>query len=54
MFSGVINNTDLAPKVIIPYANSPIIIIICSIFSLINVLNKMYSEAKSLLIKMEH
>ena len=31
MFSGVINNTDPAPKVIVPYANS-LIIIICSIF----------------------
>ena len=51
MISVVINNTDPGPKVIVLYADS-LIIIICSIFSVINVRNDMYSEAKSLLIKL--
>ena len=40
MFSGVINNTDPGPKVFVPYANS-LIIICCSISTVINVRNKM-------------
>ena len=51
MFTGVINRSDPGPKVIVPYANS-LIIIIYSIYSLINVRNKMYSEIKPLSIKL--
>ena len=51
MFSGVFNNMDPGPKVIVPYDNI-VIIIIYSTSSVINVRNKMYSEMKPLSIKL--